>query len=299
MENKKLLPPMGKVDVILDTDAFNEIDDQFAISYLLKNDDRLNCLALCAAPFFNKRSTSPKDGMEKSYTEILKLLKLLGKEETPVFKGSDTYLPDEQTPVISPAAEYIAKCASEHTSENPLYVVAIGAITNVASAMLIAPEAIKNVVIVWLGGNARQFNSTREFNMIQDIAAARVAMSCGASFVQLPCVGVVELFRTNEPELKEWLYNTTPIAHYLAENTVKYCNPNGEKRVWSKVIWDVTAVAWLINDDNRFMSYEIVDTVLPNYDNHLEAQPINEKMCYVTRIFRDELMADLFTKLCE
>ena len=27
--------PTGYVDVVLDTDAFNEIDDQFAISYLI------------------------------------------------------------------------------------------------------------------------------------------------------------------------------------------------------------------------------------------------------------------------
>ena len=29
-------------DVVLDTDAFNEIDDQFAIAYLLKNKEYLN-----------------------------------------------------------------------------------------------------------------------------------------------------------------------------------------------------------------------------------------------------------------
>ena len=33
---KNLSVPTGKVDVVLDTDAFNEIDDQFAIAYLLR-----------------------------------------------------------------------------------------------------------------------------------------------------------------------------------------------------------------------------------------------------------------------
>ena len=28
--------PTGLIDVILDTDAYNEIDDQFAIAYLLR-----------------------------------------------------------------------------------------------------------------------------------------------------------------------------------------------------------------------------------------------------------------------
>ena len=36
--------------------------------------------------------------------------------------------------------------------DDPLYVVAIGAITNVASAILLEPEIIKHIVVVWLGG---------------------------------------------------------------------------------------------------------------------------------------------------
>ena len=37
-----LMPPKGQVDVILDTDAFNEIDDQYAIAYLLACGEKLN-----------------------------------------------------------------------------------------------------------------------------------------------------------------------------------------------------------------------------------------------------------------
>ena len=68
---KNLMPPTGTVDVLLDTDAFNEIDDQFAISYLLLAKEKLNTVGICAAPFFNSLSDGPADGMEKSYDEIL------------------------------------------------------------------------------------------------------------------------------------------------------------------------------------------------------------------------------------
>jgi len=43
---KKLSVPQGRVDVVLDTDAYNEIDDQFAISYLLKSKEKLNTKAI-------------------------------------------------------------------------------------------------------------------------------------------------------------------------------------------------------------------------------------------------------------
>ena len=78
---KNLEVPKGKIDVILDTDAYNEIDDQFAISYMLKNQDKFNIKAILAAPFLNAKSESPKDGMEKSYNEILKLLSLADMNE--------------------------------------------------------------------------------------------------------------------------------------------------------------------------------------------------------------------------
>ena len=53
---KNLHTPFGKADVVLDTDAYNEIDDQFAISYMLKSSDKLNLLRIYAAPFFNEKS---------------------------------------------------------------------------------------------------------------------------------------------------------------------------------------------------------------------------------------------------
>ena len=102
---KNLTTPKGKIDIILDTDAYNEIDDQFAISYMLKSKHKFNVKGLCAAPFFNINSDSAGDGMNRSYFEILKLLELAEMDELKnmVYKGSEDYLPDENTPVESDA----------------------------------------------------------------------------------------------------------------------------------------------------------------------------------------------------
>lgn len=62
---KNLSVPEGKVDVVIDTDAFNEIDDQFAIAYLIRSVEKLNTRAVYAAPFHNSKSTDPADGIEK------------------------------------------------------------------------------------------------------------------------------------------------------------------------------------------------------------------------------------------
>ena len=92
---KNLSVPSSPVDVVLDTDTYNEIDDQFAIAYLLSCKEKLRTKAIYAAPFFNANSTGPADGMEKSYLEIFKVLDLMG-ERAEVFKGSDSFLKDEK-----------------------------------------------------------------------------------------------------------------------------------------------------------------------------------------------------------
>jgi len=293
---KNLEVPTGHFDVVLDTDACNEIDDQFAISYLMRATDRCTVKALYAAPYFNKRSNSPADGMEKSYLELLRLLKLLG-EEKPTFRGSSNYLPDEKTPVISEAARDLAARALRYSPEKPLYVVAIGAITNVASAILLEPAVAENTVVVWLGGHARHYHDTAEFNMKQDVAAARVVFGCGVPLVQLPCFGVVSEFRISKPELEYWLIGKNPLADYLARTTVEHADAYAAGKPWTRVIWDVTAVAWLFNTDDALMHSRIVPTPMPTYDNLYEDREDGLPMRYVYFIRRDALMQDLFEKI--
>ena len=294
---KNLERPNGKTDVVLDTDAYNEIDDQFAIAYMFGNTRKLNIKAIYAAPFFNYKSSNPKDGMEKSYDEIKKVLKLIGNDDankTEVYKGSEKYLPDEKTPVVSPAAEHFAKLAGQYNSDNPLYVVAIGAITNIASAILINPAIIDNIVIVWLGGNSLHWNDTKEFNLYQDVAAARIIFGCGAPLVQLPCAGVVSAFTISEAELEKYLLGKNKISDYLARNTIEEVT-YAKGSPWTRVIWDVTGVAWLI--DGRFFGERLEKSPIPEYDGHYAYDGNRHFIKYIYHINRDELVKDLFEKL--
>ena len=295
---KNMEVPKGKIDVVLDTDAYNEIDDQFAIAYLLKSKEKLNVKALYAAPFLNSRSQNPADGMEKSYNEIQKLLSLMD-EKVDVFKGSDKFMDDEKTPVMSEAACDLAKRAQYYTPENPLYVVAIGAITNVASAFLINPKMAENTVVVWLGGHSREFDHTREFNMYQDVAASRVVMGSGVPFVQLPCKGVVSAFTLSKPEIEHWLLGKNPLADYLGRNSIEAAEQYAHGKAWTRCIWDVTAVAWLLNDNDRFMNSRLVPTYLSSYDNHYCVCDNAPLMRYIYNINRDELMTALLKKIAE
>lgn len=295
-----LSPPAGMCDVILDTDAYNEIDDQFAIGFMLKNKEKFNVKGICAAPFRNEKSVSAADGMEKSYHEILKLLDLMEMEEMKekVYRGSEKYLDDENTPVESEAADFIANLANEYCPEKPLYIVAIGAITNVASAILKNPNIKENCVVVWLGGHAKHLpGAAREFNMFQDIAAARIVFGCGVPMAQLPCACVVESFATTGPELEYWLKGKNALCDYLLENTVSTAESYAKGKPWSRPIWDVTAVAWLMNKHWEYMREMIVPSPIPQYDGHYSLDEHRHFIKYVYYINRDRLFEELFRVL--
>ena len=292
---KNLQQPQGKVDVVLDTDTYNEIDDQFAVAYMLSYGEKLNVKALYAAPFYNSHSNSPADGMERSYQEIMHLLELMKRDDlkSVVYRGSTRYLPNETTPVISPAAEHLCELAMKYTSENPLYVVAIGAITNVASAILMKPEIIDRIVVVWLGGHALNWPDTKEFNMYQDVAGARVVFGCGVPLVQLPCMGVVSAFTISEAELNYWLKGKNALCDYLVQHTIDEVT-YAVGKPWTRVIWDVTAVAWLTGE---FTKSILIPSPIPEYDHHYGSDPTRHMIKYVYHVERDRLVQDLFERL--
>lgn len=293
----RLKKPSGRVDVLLDTDPYNEVDDQFALAYLLQSEDRINLKAICAAPFYNHHSQDPGDGMEKSYQEIFHVLSLLKREEygDVTYRGATTFLPSETEPVDSPAVQAMIKMSQDYTEENPLYIVGIAAATNIASAFLLCPEMKKRVFVVWLGGMGFDWHDNRSFNAGQDVAAARVLLNSGAPLVLLPGRGVMDHFTTTGPELRYWLQGKNEFCDYIIEKTEREVTCCNGERCWSRPLSDVAAVAWLLNDN--FMLDRLEHSPVMEYD-HLYAEDKRRlSIRYVYSINRDKLMGDLFEKL--
>ncbi|MDZ7319786.1 MAG: nucleoside hydrolase [candidate division KSB1 bacterium] len=290
---ERLQPPQGKIRLVIDSDTYNEIDDQFAITYALLSPERLEVEAIYAAPFFNERSTDPGDGMEKSFQEIIRLLQRLDRSEQDfVFRGSTRYLPDFESPIHSEAALDLVNRAMNLKQGELLYVVGIAVLTNIASAILIEPEIIDRIVIVWLGGHPHHWHHTKEFNLKQDVLAARLVFDCGVPLVQIPCLGVASHLLTTLPEIEQYVAGRGAIGEYLAE-TFKACS--NDHFAFSRPIWDISAIAWLVNDS--WVPSEIVhspivtDQVTWSFD---------QRRHFIRRAFfvkRDPIFRDLFIKL--
>jgi inosine-uridine nucleoside N-ribohydrolase len=283
--------PTERVDVVLDTDTYNEIDDQFALAYAARSPERIRLEAVYAAPFHNDRSSGPADGMEKSFVEIGRVLERLGRTEVPTFRGSLAWMPAADAPVASPAADdLIARARADRRGR--LYVVAIGAPTNVASALLAAPDIASRIVVVWLGGHARQHWDTAEFNLVQDLHATRVLLDSGVPLVRVPCLGAAEHLRTTEAELAAYVKGHGPIADYLYQT---YAEVYADHFAKSRVLWDVVAVAWLI--DPVFTSTALMASPLVSDAFTLSHDPRRHLIREVIALNRDAILADLFTRL--
>ena len=180
-----------------------------------------------------------------SYDEIVRLLDRLDlPADHLAFLGSDGFLTDYDHPYASPAVDDLI--ARAMGSDEPLYVVAIGALTNIASAILIEPRIIEKIVVVWLGGHALHWPHTTEFNLAGDVLASRLVLDCGVPLVLIPCAGVTTHLRTTVSEIERYVQGQGAIGDYLAETIKGY---NDDHFGWSKEIWDVVAIAYLLNPD--------------------------------------------------
>lgn len=292
----RLATPRDKVRVVIDTDTYNEIDDQYALAYALLAPERIELEALYAAPFQNDRAGSAAEGMEKSHEEILRLLERLDvSPEGLVHRGSTSFLRGVDEPERNAAVDDLIERALASPDDDPLYVVAIGAITNVTSAMLIEPRIIEHIVVLWLGGHALHWPHNREFNLHGDVLAAQVALDSGVPFVRFPCAGVTTHLRTSPPEVARYVEGQGAIGDYLAETFYDY-DPQ-QKPGWSKVIWDIVTIAYLV--DAAWTPSDIVHTPILTDQLTWSFDESRHLMRSVNYVKRNEIFGDLFLRLAE
>ncbi len=284
---------------MLDTDTYNEIDDQYAVAYSLLSPERMSVEAIYAAPFVNNRSKTALGGMEKSYEEILRLLDFLpDANRDTVFRGSNRFFERKDRPVESPAAQDLIEKALK-PSDEPLYVLTIGCPVNVSSAILMEPKIKEQIVVVWLGGTTHYWPSASEFNLRQDVIASQVLFDSGVPLVQIPTKNVSQHLRTTVPELEQHMRGRSRIGDYLYGQFLQYygVRTKGQDRTYpySKVIWDISAIAWLINPE--WVPSEIVPSPVLTDDMRWETAAGRHDIRVANDVDRDAVFNDLFSRL--
>ncbi|MGD7707199.1 nucleoside hydrolase [Microlunatus sp. Y2014] len=285
------------LDVVLDTDAYNEIDDQFAIAHLLLSPDQVNLQAIHAAGFHNARSTSFGDGMERSYEEIHRLLERVpGSTAPPVHRGARSHLADGAGE-SNPAADDLIDRARAARGDRPLTVVAIGAPTNVAVALRRAPDIAETIRLVWLGGHGLHWPDTAEFNLKQDVPASRAVLDGVHHLTLVPCLGVAQILLTTAAELAASLVET-PLNEFLVNRFAASIprDAGGQPRLgYARPLWDVAATALVLCPD----ALRTTVRKLPRLTDDLtwDHAQLARGAAVVEAVDRNAVMADLFQTL--
>ncbi|MBF8184625.1 nucleoside hydrolase [Nonomuraea sp. K274] len=233
--------------VIVDTDAKNEADDQFAIVHALLSPS-LDIRGLVAAHFGDRRT---RTSMEESRAEIDLLLRLMKLEgEVRVEDGAPYALPDVATPVAAPGVELIVSEAMRDVPE-PLYVAFLGPLTDMASALLIEPRiAERDVTVVWIGGggyDGRGGPAGRpEFNLSNDIVAANIVFSSALPVWQIPAP-TYRMTAVGYAELDEKVAPCGEIGDYLVRQLVEWNERQHGASIEFRVLGDSPAIGLLLH----------------------------------------------------
>jgi inosine-uridine nucleoside N-ribohydrolase len=337
----RLAPPRERLRLLIDTDAANEIDDQFALAWALRSPKKLRIEAVTAEPYSfahhlpelraaeaaivagseytehlvgglqgwlhrlhrtgrridDLTFAGPEVGMKLSFDEILRDYdKLSIASAGRVFRGADRYMTDPGDPVVSEAAEVIIDLAK--SAGGPLYIAALGCPTNIASAMVMAPEIIRNIVVVWTSAypTSAPHCNRPSLNLVQDTVASRILFDSGVPHIYLPGYHVGAQLKISQLEMERYVKGRGAIGDYLhhlyTHNPLHhmFAMEDTERRTW--VIWDMINIAWLINPE--WVPTYLTTSPILSSDLYWQNDPARHAMREAFDVQRDEIFMNFY-----
>ncbi len=273
-------------NIILDTDLYNEIDDQIALAYVLKSKDALNLEAVTIAPF-TKGEYNTKTSIDKSYEVAKKIFKMCGEENYDIIlKGATEYFTNNPHQT-NEAVNKIIKIAKKN---DKTYILSIGCITNIALAIKKEPSIINKIEVIWLGTNFL-FMKNNDFNFRQDVEAVRFVLDSKVKITIIPTYPVSYGLMISKYELENRIRNTNELCNYFCDI---FTDDYGTKKI-RRVIWDISTVAYMINKE----WFETMEISCPRIkdDTSFKLTKFRHKIKFVQRLNSDKIYDDLFSKI--
>lgn len=283
------VPEEKRLRVIVDTDAACEADDPYAIAHALMS-KKLVVKAIFATQFGNPSST------KKSYDEIITILEAMAIN-VPVFMGEEGKLSEVKGKERSEAASFLIEEAMRE-DKKPLFVLCMGAITNVAAAITKCPDIVSRMTVVWIGGQDPVTNiaNFREFNAGNDIEAANIVLSSGVELWQIPN-NVYATMNIGLAEIQMKVYPCGAIGKHLAEQMYRYN--------MSESAWWTAGESWSLGDspavgvalDQNCGSFVYREAPIINEDTSYRFEEGRPKIRVYTSINSRFILEDFISKL--
>ena len=287
------VPKQKHIRLIIDTDAKNEADDQYAIVHALLT-PKFDIKGIIAAHFGDEKSTT---SMLDSYAEIKKLFGLMQLDVTGlIFHGAENKITDPAYLPESEGSQYIIDEALRN-DDLPLYCIFLGPLTDMAIAVLREPRISERLTVIWIGGGAWPEGGW-EYNLLNDIQAANIVFRSGVNLWQVPR-NVYSRLHVSLAELQVKVYPEGKIGKYLFEQLIALNDAYAENKSWpqgeSWSLGDSAAIGILLNDQEFYYN----ERFAPQVDS--EMRYIHSKNSKKIRVYENIdsrfILEDFYAKL--
>lgn len=179
LNKTKQAEPNNRIEVIFDTDANNELDDQHALAYLVFNSAIFDVKAITV------NATHSGGAIEKHYQEAERVMKLCNVfNQIPLLQGANGNFETIRSTLSDSlfdgkaAIDFIVEEARKER-DHQLVLIPVGKLTNIALALEKAPDIKDKVRIVWLGSN---YPDPGEYNQDNDLPSLNYILDQNVSF---------------------------------------------------------------------------------------------------------------------
>lgn len=230
-----------------------------------------------------------------------------------IVTGSNEPLVDRATPQPAPAVDAIIAEALRD-DDSPLFYVAGGGLTDLASAYLLEPRIAERLQVVWIGGLEHDGFAVAppdampiEYNLLIDLVAGQVVFTDSTlSIWQIPR----DIYRqclVSDAELRIRVAATGPLGEYLyAEIAEIYARAaeQGRGPAETYALGDsplvlLTALQSLFEADPSSSWYASIPTPAIGDDGRYESRPDAREMRVYTQVDTRLMFEDFYLKLAE
>ena len=263
-----------KGPVIIDADTANEVDDLFALVCAFA-EPSWNIIALNATQWQASQS-AVEHTMEASH-KLNKVLTAYVKktDQIKLLRGGFRRMYDWGDKAQHSAATYeiIKQAHAQKKEGQKLSIIALGALTNVASALFIDPDIGDAIELYWLGSTYDFDNKTSkllDYNSVMDVQAVEILLTSQVAMHIMP-VNVVQQMKFSFSETQKKLEGKHPMADFLLQT---WFNHHDGGR-YERVLWDVALIAAISEPE---LAQQIAVKTFDNHNikvyNHIDEQKI-------------------------
>lgn len=273
-----------KISIILDADTGNEVDDYYALARAFI-EPTWEVICLNATQWQSSQWAVP-NSMENSHRLNQVFINEMGMEIDTRRGGVNRMFDWGDMAQHSAAAYEIIKQAKSISSKDKLTIIALGALTNVASAIYIEPAIASKIKLYWLGTTydfEKDVLKRQDFNCMMDQQALEVVLMSEAELHIMP-VNVAANMEFSYDETEEKLPKKNKISKLLLDRWFDHLDGGRKKRV----IWDLALIQAII-----FPEWSSKVTITTSRDNG------KRTIHYYSAIRRDEMIAEFFKSMNE